>query len=68
MFKSQFQIQFTNLNSKWDDDMARIIYLIWETCQMFGICQWPNGKYGQVTRGRNHLMVLDFRISGIFSF
>lgn len=66
MFKSQFQISFTNLHSdcKWDFAMVRVIYHIWEICQMHGCCQWPNGKYGHYTQKRNHYTVQDFRVSG----
>jgi len=30
---------------------------------MFSICQWPNHNYAPYLRGRNHLNILDFRIS-----
>ena len=47
--------------------MVRVIYHIWEICQMHGCCQWPNGKYGYITRNRNHFTVRDFRVSGKYA-
>ena len=47
--------------------MCRLIYLIWEFCQMFSIAQQYNGRFTvgpNYQKGRAHLLVTDFRVTG----
>ena len=66
LFKSQFQIFFTNLHEtcKWDFAMVKLIYTIWEVCQMHGCAISWNGVFGQYSRNRCFFTVMDFRVSG----
>ena len=65
LFRTQFQISFTNAHPLclWDKAMCRIIYLVWELCQMFSITQQYNGRFCPYQKGRAYLLVTDFRIS-----
>ena len=69
LFRTSFQISFTNLHPlcRWDKAMCRLIYLIWEFCQMFSIAQQYNGRFTvgpNYQKGRAHLLVTDFRVTG----
>lgn len=66
MFRANFQIAFTNLHPAchWDKAMCKIIYNLWEICQMFSAAQEFNGRFCPYQKGRAHLQLNDFRISG----
>ena len=66
LFRSSFQIYFTNLHPvcHWDKAMCRVIYNIWEVCQMFSCTQQFNDRICPYQRGRAYLLLTDFRISG----
>ena len=57
---------FSNLHPAclFDKAMVRVIYSIWEVAQMYSVCQVYNGTQGHYQTGRNHLTVMDFRVSG----
>ena len=44
--------------------MCRLIYLIWEFCQMFSIAQVYTGRFCPYQKGRVYLLVTDFRVTG----
>ena len=58
-------IRFTHIHpeSLWDRAIVRLIISLWELCQTYNVAMVYNGEFH---RGRNHLCLQDFRVTGIY--
>ena len=66
-FKRTFTIRFTRIHDEClhDQNIARLIFHIWELCQTYSCCMPYNGKFSSDMKyGRNHFILADFRLTG----
>ena len=70
-FKQTFNIRFTRIHDecKYDQNIARLIFCIWELCQTYSCCMPYNGNFcNDMKFGRNHFILADFRLTGIYLY
>ena len=65
-FRENMFIRFSHIHpdSLWDRCIVRLILSLWELCQTYGVAMVYTGEF---SRGRNHLNLQDFRITGNYS-